>query len=89
MTHGRWAVSARQLLARYLPITAWLPAYPRAWVSQDIMAGIASWAVMVPVATAYAELAGVPAGIGLITATAGPRLQHPGLGASSVGRSPN
>ncbi len=62
---------ATVLLARYLPITSWLPRYPRAWLGADITAGITSWAVMVPVAMAYAELAGVPAGIGLITATAG------------------
>jgi sulfate permease, SulP family len=63
--------TTRELVARYAPITAWLPAYPRAWLGQDIAAGITSWAVMVPVAMAYAELAGVAAGIGLVTATAG------------------
>ncbi len=63
--------TARQLLARYVPITEWLPRYPRAWLGKDIASGITSWAVMVPVAMAYAELAGVPAGVGLITATAG------------------
>ena len=63
--------SARGIAARYLPISAWLPRYPRAWLGRDITAGITSWAVMVPVAMAYAELAGVPAGVGLVTATAG------------------
>ena len=43
----------------------------RAWLGKDVVAGITSWAVMVPVALAYAELAGVPASVGLITATAG------------------
>jgi high affinity sulfate transporter 1 len=62
---------ARGLVARYVPITGWLPEYPRAWLGKDIASGITSWAVMVPVAMAYAELAGVPAGVGLITATAG------------------
>jgi len=61
----------RQLIGRYVPITTWLPRYPRAWLGKDITSGITSWAVMVPVAMAYAELAGVPAGVGLITATAG------------------
>lgn len=56
---------------RYVPITSWLPAYPREWLAKDVVAGITSWAVMVPVALAYAELAGVPASVGLITATAG------------------
>ncbi|MGD8684211.1 MAG: SulP family inorganic anion transporter [Chloroflexota bacterium] len=63
--------SARELLARYVPISGWLPRYPRAWLGKDISAGITAWAVMVPVSMAYAELAGVPAGAGLITATAG------------------
>ena len=62
---------ARELLGRYVPITAWAPSYPRAWLGKDIASGITSWAVMVPVALAYAELAGVPASIGLVTATAG------------------
>lgn len=61
----------RAVLARYVPITSWLAAYPRSWVVADLTAGITSWAVMVPVAMAYAELAGVPAGVGLITATVG------------------
>jgi len=61
----------RSVLGRYVPITDWLPHYPRAWLGKDIAAGITSWAVMVPVAMAYAELAGVPAGVGLVTATVG------------------
>ena len=63
--------AVRSVLGRYVPITDWLPRYPRAWLGKDIAAGITSWAVMVPVAMAYAELAGVPAGVGLVTATAG------------------
>ncbi len=68
---GRSRPAARGLLRRYLPISEWLPRYPRAWLGADIAGGITSWAVMVPVALAYAELAGVPAAVGLITATAG------------------
>ncbi len=63
--------TARALLYRYVPITKWLQTYPREWLSKDIISGITSWAVMVPVALAYAELAGVPASVGLVTATAG------------------
>lgn len=62
---------ALKLLVRYVPIVEWLPRYPRVLLGKDIVAGITSWAVMVPVAMAYAELAGVPAGVGLITAMAG------------------
>jgi high affinity sulfate transporter 1 len=65
------ATLLRSVIARYVPMTAWMPHYPRAWLGKDIAAGITSWAVMVPVAMAYAELAGVPAGVGLVTATAG------------------
>lgn len=68
---GSSPVRARAVLRRYVPIIGWLPRYPRAWLSADVIAGITSWAVMVPVAMAYAELAGVPAGIGLVTATIG------------------
>ena len=70
-TERRTGGRARALLTRRVPIIEWLPRYPRAWLGADIIAGITSWAVMVPVAMAYAELAGVPAGVGLVTAMAG------------------
>jgi MFS superfamily sulfate permease-like transporter len=53
------------LLRRYLPIVAWLPGYRRADLRPDLVAGAISWAVMVPVAMAYAQMAGVPAQAGL------------------------
>lgn len=55
---------------RYVPILGWLPEYPRAWLRGDLIASITSWGVMVPVALAYAGLAGVPPEIGLATAFA-------------------
>jgi SulP family sulfate permease len=58
------------LVARYVPITRWLPAYPRAWFRPDLIAAVTSWGVMVPVALAYAGLAGVPPELGLVTAFA-------------------
>ncbi len=58
------------LAARYVPITRWLPAYPKAWLRPDLTAAITSWGVMVPVALAYAGLAGVPPELGLVTAFA-------------------
>ncbi len=60
----------RTLAARYVPITRWLPAYPREWLRPDLSAAITSWGVMVPVALAYAGLAGVPPELGLVTAFA-------------------
>jgi high affinity sulfate transporter 1 len=58
------------LAARYVPITRWLPAYPREALRPDLTAAITSWGVMVPVALAYAGLAGVPPELGLVTAFA-------------------
>ena len=60
------------MAGRYVPITAWLPHYPRTWLGKrhrrrcDHLGRDGA-----RVAMAYAELAGVPAGIGLVTATAG------------------
>jgi high affinity sulfate transporter 1 len=60
----------RRLARTYVPIVRWLPDYPAAWRRRDALAGIASWGVMVPVAMAYAGLAGVPPEVGLTTAFA-------------------
>ncbi|HSN77737.1 MAG TPA: SulP family inorganic anion transporter, partial [Anaerolineae bacterium] len=59
-----------QLLKRYVPITEWLPAYPRNSLRRDLISGITVWGVMVPVAMAYAEMAGLPPEAGLYTAFA-------------------
>ncbi len=64
------AQRAIALIPRYVPITSWLPSYSRDWLRPDLVAGVTSWAVMVPVALAYAALAGVPAQVGLTTAFA-------------------
>jgi MFS superfamily sulfate permease-like transporter len=62
----RW----RKALHRYVPITAWLPVYPRGFLRSDIIAGVTIWGVMVPVGMAYAQMAGVPTQVGLYTAFA-------------------
>jgi SulP family sulfate permease len=62
--------TARELVQRYVPIVHWLPAYDRADLRFDAIAGLVSWGVMVPVAMAYAGLAGVPPELGLVTAFA-------------------
>lgn len=67
---ARYTHKVIPLLRRYLPIVAWLPAYQRADLRPDLMAGAISWAVMVPVAMAYAQMAGVPAQAGLYASIA-------------------
>ncbi len=57
-------------LPRYVPIVRWLPAYDRGDLGPDALAGLTSWGVMVPVALAYATLAGLPPEYGLVTAFA-------------------
>jgi len=59
-----------ELLARYVPITQWLPRYERSFLGADLLAGLAVWAVLVPQAVAYAALAGAPPEAGLATALA-------------------
>ncbi len=61
---------AREIVRAHVPIVGWLPAYPAAWRRADVVAGITSWGVMIPVAMAYAELAGLPPEVGLTTAFA-------------------
>jgi sulfate permease, SulP family len=61
-------VSARALVDKYVPILGWLPAYPRQDLRADVIAGLTSWGVMVPVAIAYAQIASVPPQVGLATA---------------------
>ncbi len=58
----------RGLLSRYLPILSWLPSYQRSWLRFDVIAGATVWAVIVPEAVAYSQLAGVPAQAGLFAA---------------------
>jgi high affinity sulfate transporter 1 len=55
---------------RHVPISRWLPTYRRADLGPDLTAGLTTWGVMVPVALAYASLAGLPPEYGLITAFA-------------------
>ena len=62
--------AAGRAVRTYVPIVTWLPAYPADWRRPDVIAGITTWGVMIPVAMAYAELAGVPAAVGLTTAFA-------------------
>ncbi len=57
-----------QVVARYVPILGWLPAYQRSWLQPDLIAGLTLWGVGVPSALAYAQMAGMPPVTGLYTA---------------------
>lgn len=67
---ARYSRKVTLSVGQYLPIVRWLPAYARADVRRDLLAGAISWAVMVPVAMAYAQMAGVPAQAGLYASLA-------------------
>ena len=76
---GHPASLAQQLF----PVTSWLPAYRRAWLLPDVMAGLAVWAVMVPEGMAYAGIVGVPPIMGLYTLVP-PLIAYALLGTSRV-----
>lgn len=61
----------QSFLHRYFPVTEWLPHYQRTWLTGDIIAGLTVWALLVPEALAYAEIAGVPVQYGLYAAPLG------------------
>jgi high affinity sulfate transporter 1 len=63
-------VALQASLRRYVPMVRWLPRYERSDLWPDLVAGLTTWGVMVPVALAYATLAGLPPEYGLITAFA-------------------
>jgi len=56
---------------RHVPILSWARSYPAAWLRPDLISAATGWGLMVPVAIAYAGMAGVPAQVGLYTAFAG------------------
>jgi high affinity sulfate transporter 1 len=55
-----------------LPIVRWLPAYQRRYLKGDVIAGVSSWALVVPQSVAYGQIAGMPAQAGLAAAFSGP-----------------
>lgn len=58
-------MSAPSRLAGSFPPVAWLRAYQLSWLSGDLVAGITLAAYAVPVALAYATLAGMPPQVGI------------------------
>ncbi|HYI25559.1 MAG TPA: sulfate permease [Thermomicrobiales bacterium] len=59
-------------MARWLPILGWLPAYRREWFRADLIAGVTVWALVVPQAIAYAQIAGLPPQAGVFASFAAP-----------------
>jgi sulfate permease, SulP family len=60
-----------QRLKRFIPLIGWLATYPRDWLRDDLVSGVVVGAIMIPVAMAYAQMAGVPPQAGLYAAIAG------------------
>ena len=52
-------------IMKTVPVFEWLPRYQRGWIGQDLIAGITLAAYAVPVAMAYATLAGLTPQAGL------------------------
>ena len=58
-------MKAKETLARYLPGFRTLLDYQRAWLRDDLIAGLVVSAILVPAGMGYAEAAGLPAVTGL------------------------
>jgi len=58
----------RSWLRRRLPILSWLPAYRRAYLPADLIAGLTLGVITIPQSMAYALLANLPPQIGLYAA---------------------
>jgi sulfate permease, SulP family len=56
---------------RYIPMIGWVRSYQRAWLRDDLVSGVVVGAIMIPVAMAYAQMAGVPPQAGLYAAIVG------------------
>lgn len=59
-------------LARWIPLLQWLPSYQRSWLRGDVIAGLTVWALVVPQAIAYAQIAGLPPQAGVFASFAAP-----------------
>jgi len=67
VTRGR-SVTRASRLVRVVPGVAALARYDRRWLPRDVLSGISVAAIALPVGLAYADLAGVPAVIGIYSA---------------------
>ncbi len=64
-----------------IPILQWLPAYKKAWLKNDLFAGITVGVILIPQGIAYATIAGLPPIYGLYTALI-PQLVYAVMGTS-------
>jgi MFS superfamily sulfate permease-like transporter len=62
---------SRDRPARLLPALNWLGHYQRAWLRGELVAALTTWALVVPQAIAYAQIAQLPPQAGLFAAFAG------------------
>ncbi len=67
MTPTATPVSRRRRVERLMPGVRVLRTYQRSWLSRDLIAGVVLVTLLVPQGMAYAELAGLPAIVGLYT----------------------
>lgn len=58
---------ASRYLAQKIPIVQWLPSYSPSWVVNDLIAGLTIGVLLVPQSLAYASIANIPGGYGLIS----------------------
>jgi high affinity sulfate transporter 1 len=63
---------SRDRLLELVPVLRWLPAYDRAWLKFDLVAGLSLAAFAIPDNMAYATLAGLPPEYGLYTGLMAP-----------------
>lgn len=68
-------------MVRRLPVPAWVTGYQRSWLRGDVVAGVSVTAYLIPQVMAYAEVAGLPAVVG-IWASVGALLAYAALGSS-------
>ena len=75
--------AAPQGIGRWIPLVAVLRTYERAWLWNDLVAGLVLTAILVPVGMGYAEAAGLPAITGLY-ATIVPLIAYALFGPSRI-----
>ena len=64
-------ILSKKSVNRYVPSIGWMRTYRREWLRDDLISGVVVGMIMVPVAMAYAQMAGVPPQAGLYSAIVG------------------